>query len=604
MSTKHTSKPSIFLLRSSERLISLIFILLSFIFSCARIGSPTGGPKDEQPPKVVQSVPENYSTRFTGDKILITFDEYFELRNIRQKLVVSPPMKQRPEFKIKGKTLEIKLLDSLQPDRTYALNFGDALVDLNEANPLNNFQFVFSTGDELDSLRISGKVVHAFDGKPADEVVVMLYDRDADSLPMRELPLYIAKTDKEGSFTLLNLAAGDYKLFALKDGNNNFLFDQPTEAVAFLDTLVRPGLAFDPVAPRDSTDSLPPNGKHRFVPDKLLLRLFTEVRPNSYIAGTERPGRDQIRLLMSQGIDSIRLDFKDMDPSRLPLAPEWYGDPDTLDFWVTDTLFGNRDTLSTIVWFPAFDSLELPFMKSDTLRLTYRPPSRSTGPPKKDFVLSSPSEKSRSVEPGRHLTLTTTLPFARIDTAQISLTTGKDSLARPVTFNLMPDTLIGLNFNRISDKWIHPRQVRLNASLLPDSSYTLLARPGAFTGYRGQQSDSLKVLFSVKGPDQYATLVFKISGLDGAGVLEIIGAGSRVVASQVVEGEATVTFGMMNPGKYNARMILDTNRNGRWDTGRYLRRQQPERVLVFSKDLNLKANWEVEEPWEVDAEIK
>ncbi|MFO7616202.1 MAG: hypothetical protein R6V75_03040 [Bacteroidales bacterium] len=202
------------------------------------------------------------------------------------------------------------------------------------------------------------------------------------------------------------------------------------------------------------------------------------------------------------------------------------------------------------------------------------------------------------------MALTTTLPFARIDTSLITLTTGKDSLAKPVTFNLIPDTLIGVNFNRISDTWLHPRQIRVNASLLPDSSYTLLALPGAFTGYRGQRTDSLKMAFTVRGADQFATLIIKITGLEGAGVVEIIGAGSKVVASKALEGEATVTFGMMNPGKYNARMIIDTNRNGRWDTGRYLRRQQPEKVLIFSKDLNLKANWEVEEEWDVGTGIK
>lgn len=582
----------------------IALVLIVAACACARIGSPTGGPKDEEPPKVLASVPENFSTRFTGDRIAITFDEYFELKNIRQKLVVSPPMKSRPEFKIKGKTLEIKLIDTLQPDRTYALNFGDALVDLNEGNPLDNFQFVFSTGDTIDSLQVAGQVVQAFDGKSATEVVVMLYPPGSDSLPMKELPLYISKTDKEGKFTLLNLAEGDYLLFALKDGNNNFLFDQPTEAIAFLDTLVRPRVELEEFAPRDSTDTLPALPRQRFLPDDLLLRLFTEERPTRYLAGAERPGRDQVRLLINQGIDSIRLDFKDIEPSDLPLIPEWYGDPDTLDFWITDTLFGNRDTLRATVTFPSFDSLERPVMKTDTLRLTYRPPARSTAAAKKSFVLSSPLERSRSVSYDQPVILNTTLPFARIDTSRITLSIGQDSVARAVDFMLAADTIKGLAFNNLSSIWTHPRQVRLAASLLPDSSYTLLALPGAFTSYRGLESDSLRMNFTVKGPDQFASLIFTITGLEGAGVVEVIGAGGRVVASQVVEGAATVTFRMLNPGKYTARIILDSNRNGRWDTGRYLKGLQPEKVLIFSKDINLKANWEVEEPWEIGSERK
>ncbi len=578
---------------------SLVFLYLSFLFvlSCARIGSPTGGPKDEAPPEVIKSEPPNYSTGFTGDKILITFDEYFELRNIRQKLVVSPLMKNKPEFKIKGKTLEIKLLDSLQPNRTYAINFGDALVDLHEANPLNNFQFVFATGDMIDSLKASGQVLQAFDGKPADEVVVMLYSNTADSVPLKELPLYISKTDKEGKFALRNLAEGEYKIFVLKDANNNFLFDQPTEAIAFLDTLIRPGLEMETQV-RDSTDSIPSAPKHRFVPDNLSLRLFTEVRPNSYLAGAERPFKDLIRLKISEKTDSIRLMLTGLPAGDLPVAPDWYGDADTIDLWITDSLLAQKDTLRGTIWFPAYDSLERLYIRSDTLRLIYKTPPKVPGAPKKEFVVSATPERSRTLDPGQPLKIFTTLPFATIDTAMISLTAGKDSSAVQVPFRLIPDTLKGLLFNNLSNTWINPRQVTVNATLAQDSTYNLLILPGAFTGYRRQRSDSLKVTFKVKKEDLFGALKINLPDLTGPGILELIGAGNKVVASKPLTGPGTVVFNLMNPGKYNARLIIDSNGNGRWDTGRYLLHQQPEEVMVFPKDLNLKANWEIEENWE------
>jgi len=623
---------------------------LCLIVSCAQQGSLTGGEKDTNPPEVVKSEPPNFSTRFTAEKITMTFNEYFDLKNINQKLVVSPPMDHKPEFKMRGKELEITLKDSLQPNRTYALNMGDALVDLNESNAIKNFQYVFSTGDQLDSLQITGKVVLVPDGKPADDVLVMLYNGSndsigsIDSLPLKEIPLYLSRTDKEGRFTLRNLASGGYRIFALKDANNNMLFDQPTESVAYLDSLIRPGIidlkivdsvplalkdsaglgpvdstrlvAADSVIvvpidsmavkPSDSTKLAGSKSKvspaarptYRFTPDSLQLRMFTETRPNQYLSSTERPRKEQVRIRMNERIDSIRLEFLDLPADSMPVKLDWYGEPDTLDIWITDQEVAARDSLVGFITFTAFDSLEQPYLKTDTVKFRYRPAVKTETGKKNEFAVAASPERNKSLDLGQKLTLTLSLPYAAVDTSKISLTTGKDSIAQKIQYRLVPDTLKGLILNGIAIVQTHPRILVIEAALLTDSSYRLQMQQGAFTGLSGQKTDSLDIRFKIKKPDEFGSVKFDIPGLEGSAILELLAGQNKVARSRLLTGPGTVVFPMLAPGKYNARLILDTNANGKWDTGRYLKHIQPEQVLTFPKELNVKANWEVSETWE------
>ncbi|OFY55421.1 MAG: hypothetical protein A2X22_11170, partial [Bacteroidetes bacterium GWF2_49_14] len=516
--------------------LCLVPCALCLFLSCAQQGSLTGGAKDEKPPVLVKSEPGNYSTRFTATKVTLTFDEYFELRGISQKLVVSPPMDKKPEFKIRGKELEIVFKDSLQPNRTYALNFGDALVDLNEANPLKNFQYVFSTGTEIDSLEASGKVVLAFDGKPAEDVLVMLYTGTSDSMPIKEIPIYISRTDKEGKFTLRNMAAGSYKIFALKDANSNMLFDQPTEAVAFMDSLIVPTVAapepltIDSVAVKDSVhvadslivadtvarvdtvkrsgkmgaaDSIASKPKTRYLPDNLELRLFTEARPNQYLSGTDRIRPEQIRFRMNEKVDSIGIEFLDLPEDSMPVKLDWYDAVDTLDIWITNPAVAARDSIVAFLTYRAYDSLEQPFAKTDTVKFRYRPPAKAATAPKKDFAFSATPERTKTLDPGQKLTLTFTLPWSAADTSKIHLTTGKEPSVKAVEYNLVPDTLKGLVLNGAAVVQVHPRILTLQAPFVPDSSYRLVMKAGAFTGISGQTSDSLDISFKIKKPEDF-----------------------------------------------------------------------------------------------------
>ena len=606
--------------------------------SCAQQGSLTGGLKDEKPPEVVSSQPPNFTTHFKSDNIIINFNEYFVLKEIAKQLVVSPPMTTKPDFKIKGKTLEITFKDTLLPDRTYAINFGDALQDLNEGNPKKNFQFVLSTGNTIDSLQTSGQVLMVPDSKPAEDVLVMLYSGNADSLPLKTMPLYVSRTDKEGKFTLRNLAAGSYKIFALKDGNSNLKFDQPTENVAFLDSLITPFVVPAPpdtvkpqldslnvkadsikttknaigiktkkhgdgakkdtiTASQVAQDTLPVKPKFLYRPDNIELRLFTEVKPNQYIKGTDRLRRDQIRVIFNEKIDSLNFEFLDLPMDSVSVSLEWLGDPDTLDFWIMNTAIAARDSLSAILVYPALDSIEKPFAKTDTVKLKYRAIAKPAGAPKNDFTISVSVEKTKTLEYGQPLVFNTTIPYTKMDTSFIHLLSGKDSTARKVKYKMVPDSLKGLFLNGLPIVQVHPRMISLTAGFLADTSYHLTLLPGAFTGIAGQKNDTLDIRFKMKNKDQYGSAKITLPDLKVPGIIELVDARNKVAASKVMDGPGTAVFELIPPGKYTARLIFDTNRNGHWDTGRYLLHIQPERVIAFKKELNLKANWEVSETW-------
>jgi len=625
--------------------ICLIAGVTTLLFSCAQQGTLTGGAKDEIPPKVVSATPANFSTQFNSKQVEITFDEYFSLKDINKQLVVSPPMAKKPDFKIKGKVLNITFKDSLQPDRTYAINFGSAVVDLNEGNPIKNFQYVFSTGDSIDSLEVSGRVIQAFDGKPVDDILVMLYNGYADSLPLKTIPLYISRTDKEGRFTLKNLAGGSYMIFALKDGNTNYRFDQPTESIAFQDSLIQPSVilaaiadsataARDSVNPvkdslislkkplkvvKDSTeilkdsvnqakkindpdqnpaDTIPVKPKYHFLPDNIELRLFTEVKPNQYLSGTDRLRREQLRFNFNQTIDSLMLDFLDLPADSVEVSLEWQGDPDTVDFWIRNHSMAARDSLTTILRYPAYDSVENRYAKTDTVKLRFRSTAKPPAGSKKDFTVSVSVEKTKTLEFGQPLVLTTSLPYSGIDTAFIHLAEGKDSVGRRKEFTLVPDTLKGFVLNGIPIVQTHPRIMKLKAGFSADTTYRLTILPGAFTGIGGQKNDTLTISFKMKNRDQYGTVKLSLPELKGMGIIELLDSRGTAIAAKKMNGPGTVTFDVIAPGKYSARLIFDENGNGRWDTGRFIRHVQPEKVMMFTKELNIKANWEVSETWQ------
>jgi len=227
--------------KNSKLYLLLVFVSVALIAGCARMSAPTGGEIDKDPPVPIKSKPINYSTSFAETKFVVEFDEFVTLANIRQELLVSPPLPEKAEVKQRGKALVVKINNELKDSTTYNFNFYNAIADLNEGNPLKNFQFEFSTGPEFDSIYLGGIMHDAFDFSSEAGWYIMLYDKFHDSIPRTTLPDYVAKTDEDGYFFVTNLKKQPYYIFGLKDMNNNMLFDLPNENIAFLDSSYSPG---------------------------------------------------------------------------------------------------------------------------------------------------------------------------------------------------------------------------------------------------------------------------------------------------------------------------------------------------------------------------
>jgi hypothetical protein len=351
--------------------IFLSAVVLAFIIhSCAREMAPSGGKKDKTPPEIVQAIPPNGSPDFTGNKFELKFNEFVVLDKINEQLLISPPVKENPEFRLKGKSLIVKFKDELKPNTTYSVYFGDALVDLTEGNPIHSFTYLFSTGDHVDSLSMAGKVINAFDLQPADGVMVMLYrdDNDTipfDSLPMQVPPYYLSKTDKSGSFRFSGLADDSYLVFALKDLNNNYIYDQPTEEIAFLDSLVHPAYVappkIDTTVLNDSTD-VEINSVIKVISDSLLLDtiqkgeiikplklfLFEQHDTVQRLMEAKLIGLNTIRFIFSNPAGDVSINAVNYPQRSMWHLTKWSADKDTL-WWFLHEPDVTVDTLDILL---------------------------------------------------------------------------------------------------------------------------------------------------------------------------------------------------------------------------------------------------------------
>ncbi len=360
-----------------QALQGLILLILALLyFQCARVGTPIGGEKDESPPRVKKSIPENYSIHFEGDKIEIDFDEFFRLIELDQKLVVSPPLEEKPEILPKGKTLVIDLkTNELRENITYTFNFSDAIVDNNEGNPIENFEFVFSTGSTIDSLSVIGTIIWAFDLQPEEDVFVMLYENLNDSAPIIEFPAYIAKADDEGKFRVNNIKADTFRVIGLKDMNLNYKFDLAGEPIAFMDSLLFIGMGKKTELVRDDTTQ---TGKALIKPPNINLYLFTEEEEEQYLKSSERPSSYQIIFIFNKPLTTeLIVNPIDFSPPDDWYLKEDYQNGDTISYWIKDSTIANAEVLTAELIYPVKDSTGVFKPYSDTVTLRYSKPVKA-----------------------------------------------------------------------------------------------------------------------------------------------------------------------------------------------------------------------------------
>lgn len=539
--------------RLTPKLAAIVVLLLSA--GCAVIVAPNGGPRDLAPPHAAEYSPDSAAVNFTGQKISIRFDEYIQLSDLRNQLIVSPPLKEDPDVQVRQKDLVIKLSDTLRPNTTYTINFGNAIKDITEGNVLGGFRYVFSTGPVIDSLQLGGKVVNAFSNGGEKGVLVLLYDTNNDSDLYKKRPVYFAKTGDGGSFRITNLHPGTYQLAALADANSNYIYDNAEERVAFLG---------EPVVLEKSVDTL-------------RLRLFREERTKAGIKKSSLASRGRVMLEMSAPLKSPSLEPLEPLPSSVKYRTEYGVKKDTLQFW-----FRNYD--------------------SDTLRLVVR----DGGIPVDTAIVRIPKPGGNkgkgggAVDETEKLTLTSNLianqPFdlrksialyssaaiMNIDKAKVQLLSG----GKPVPYKLESDTT---GFRRIL----------FHAKLEEDSSYLFFIPPGAVTDFFGNKNDSLYIPFPMRPYTDYGSIRLLLKNVPAGKhyLLQLLDGKGELLRESVCESDLTMTYDLLLPGAYNIRLIEDENRNGKWDTGDYLAKKQPEKVIYYSAPLKVRAGWDMDAEW-------
>ena len=585
------------------RLIPAIASGALLLAACASIGRPGGGPRDETPPEFVRSSPMPGSLNVDKKTISIYFDENVSLDDAFNKVVVSPVQQEVARVSSNGRRVTVQLFDTLIPNTTYTIDFADAIKDLNEGNILDGFALDFSTGDVLDSLRISGTVLAAENLEPAQGIVVGAYSNLEDSAIRTLRPSRIARTNQLGQFTIRNLAPGTYRIYAFKDINRDWHWDR-TEDVAFLDSLVVPDVAEisvnDTLYAADRSDSIIQRRGVQFLPNDLLLTWFNEGYSSHYLKDYNRPERRLININLSTPPDSaFEVRIADGPPDTTlfgKLAQEW-GIPiissngDSLALWIADTTVLKTDSLRLSVRYLRTDSGDVKSWRTDTLRFFFRDPKRSkkeieadTLPPRFDNLALRLSSGT-SMDVNVPLRFAVNQPIRSLDTAGVHFSVQVDTLWKPLPFVLQPDSLKPYFGLLIDEKWT------------PGGKYRLEVDSAAIVSIYNEHNPYFKQDITVKSLEEYANLFLTLVGADSTAVVELLTKSDEpVMRSPVVNGRAEFRF--VKPGTYYARMFFDTDGNGLWSTG-MLDSIQPEEVAYYPSKLELKKNWDIEQTWDI-----
>lgn len=594
------------------------------LLSCAKIGSPYGGPKDEDPPRVVKTVPPNNSTNFTPRKnIVITFDEFIKLEDIFNELIISPPLEDRAFAQVKGNKVIVELpKDATFDTTTYTISFGNSITDNNEGNVLENFSYVFSLKEYLDSMSVEGRIVNSFNHKPGEErFLVMLYKNLADSAPLLARPQYVDRTDMEGYFAINNIEIGKYRLFALQDANANLIFDLPDETIAFSDSLVEltPERFNDDIVIQDSLllekIALADSAAHDSLQIDSLLRsqsrltyftemvFFNQVVKNQYMTNYLRPEPEKLFLSFNETvIDSF---------SIIPLnyqytGHDWYlpdfsKENDTLVFWMTDTNMIHMDSLQFQVQYPIYDSLKQLIIKTDTLYfLTLKEEEKSSRRRKGRSSQEEPQEKTEkkinylqltgnvrnrgTIDLNKPVVINLTSPISSFRPERISLYRLVDTLEVPDNYTLSIDT---------------SSLYRLIVNYNPEetTNYKLILLDSAITDIYNRTNDTTLLSFTTQAEDFYGVLSVHINNVHEKVIIQLLDEKENILKQHFIQNDQTISYPYLHPKKYLLKAIIDRNGNGKWDTGNYLEKIQPERVVYFKNELNVRANWEIDFSW-------
>lgn len=606
---------------------NLLLCLLALLLTaaCASIGNPDGGRFDETPPRVVGSSPADGAVNVSKRKVQILFDEYIKLEKASEKVVISPPQIEPANVRADGKRVKVDFYDSLRANTTYTIDFSDAIEDNNEGNPMGQYTFSFSTGDVIDTMQVSGRVLNAADLEPIKGIMVGLYPADStwnDTLFRTRPFLRVSRTNGEGRFTIKGVKDGAYRVRALDDKDGDFVFSQKNERVAF-DTTVYvtgsfPDVRMDTVW-RDSLwyDSIRVVPYTHYTPDDVLLLAFLEDGQERHLLKTVYPEPTSFTFYFTAPSDSTPR-IKGLNFDERCLVADASLKNDTVTFWVTDTaLIHRQDTLSMILSYMETDTLGQLVVTNDTLDLspktTYakiaaerskqieawekdreRRQKKAKKPlpyeenPYERTWLEAGFKPSGSLAPNQNVRYLAKEPILEVDTTKIHFYVKKDTDWLPAPFLFMPEERSAKSY-------------MLYAEWEPGQEYRFVMDTAAVVSVLEHESKSVRQEFHVRAVEEYGSIFIHVISPDTGVVVQLLSKNDKVEAQQRTDKDGNADFFFMKPGEYYMRCYVDANGNGQWDTGDYASGLQPERVYYFGKPLPLKAQWDLRQDWDIRA---
>ena len=595
--------------RSALWLLALV-TALPLLYSCASIGNPSGGPVDEDPPRVVRTVPADGATDFRGNRIEIDFNELVNVKDAFTNVVVSPPTATTPKVSASGRKVFVEWGDTMLPNTTYTIDFGTAIEDLNESNPLGNYSFTFSTGPDLDSLRLSGIVLDAATLEPQQGFLVGAHLASAPDTALRTLRFARAtKTDELGRFTLRGLKAEPYRLFALGDLNNDYRWDNPAELIAFYPTPVTPYAEADVTTDTiynlhtGAVDTVVSRERTLFKPNNLLLSVFDIGYKPQYLVKYERPDSARLQFILNTKAPSLPgISFPDLIPQDEWAVTEHTVGRDTITYWLSDRRLIQNDTLRVALTYPRTNQQQILETATDTLTLIpprIRAPKETKKKTAKQLAEDSiAAEKAKwftlNVRPGGtmdiygHLTIEATEPVLNIDTTLMRLEQKVDTLWKPLHLPPLEDDTLG--------------NVRTYTMRYPwefDTSYRLTIDSTAMLGITGRPSATVTNEFRTRKTSDYASLTLRLQPDTLHGFVEVLNSSDNPVARTWVE-HGVATFPYLSPADYYARFIETADSVMIFHPGDVDSLRQPDNVYYYPKLLSLK-RYDRNEVWNLNA---
>ena len=518
------------------------FFTILLVQACASMQQPQGGPKDLEPPKILSETPVNYSKNFSAKKIIFEMDEYFKLSNEYSEISISPTQELPPAFRIKQKKLEIELKDTLEKNTTYTINFGKAVSDVNESNILKNYSYVFATGDKIDSLQISGKVINSMDNQIVPEATVFILPISRDSLFGKKRAPIFTITDTAGNFHLKNLKEGDYRLYALfEEGGGDRIYNNPKEEIGF------------------STDDI----KLSRDTGGIVLKLFKEIPENFRFLERKIEADGKILLIGNKPIENPKINF--IEPTIKDPIISYSSKGDTTQIWIKEL---------------TFDSLKMSLQSKDSIldTITLKRGKRDTYT--RNIVYST-NMSANKIKPGNALILTFNLPIESIDKSKVAL---------------YQDTLRVSNFN-IESTDPTKRVFKISHPWRMKKRYSLEFQENAITDIYETKNKSIKTEFELDEIENYGNLSLSFIRGDSVKnyIVQLLNEKGDVVKYNPLKKNSILNYPLLSIGKYNIKIIEDLNNNDEFDTGNVKRKEQPEKSWFFEKEIVIRANWEREE---------